>query len=149
MYAYSSILAALLQRQKTGRGQHLDISMLESLVEWMSYPLYYAYDGAPPPARAGASHATIYPYGLFPAGDGKTVLLGLQNEREWAASAKSCCGGSRVLLRGALLQQFPAQCRAGRVAGDHRRGFLDPDRRAGDRPARRGPHRQLARQRHA
>ena len=49
------------------------------------YPLYYAYDGAPPPARAGASHATIYPYGLFPAGDGKTVLLGLQNEREWAA----------------------------------------------------------------
>ena len=59
--------------------------MLESLVEWMSYPLYYAYDGAPPPARAGASHATIYPYGLFPAGDGKTVLLGLQNEREWAA----------------------------------------------------------------
>jgi len=85
MYAYSSILAALLQRQKTGRGQHLDIAMLESLVEWMSYPLYYAYDGAPPPARAGASHATIYPYGLFPAGDGKTVLLGLQNEREWAA----------------------------------------------------------------
>src|SRR5215207_10452078 len=85
MYAYSSILAALLQRQQTGRGQHLDISMLESLVEWLSYPLYYAYDGAPPPARAGASHATIYPYGLFPAGDGKTVLLGLQNEREWAA----------------------------------------------------------------
>jgi itaconate CoA-transferase len=84
MYAYSSILAALLQRQKTGRGQHLDIAMLESLVEWMSYPLYYAFDGASPPARTGASHATIYPYGLFPAGDGKTVLFGLQNEREWA-----------------------------------------------------------------
>jgi crotonobetainyl-CoA:carnitine CoA-transferase CaiB-like acyl-CoA transferase len=84
MYAYTNILAALIQRQKTGRGQHLDISMLESLVEWMSYPLYYAFDGAPPPARTGASHATIYPYGLFPAGDGKTVLLGLQNEREWA-----------------------------------------------------------------
>jgi crotonobetainyl-CoA:carnitine CoA-transferase CaiB-like acyl-CoA transferase len=85
MYAYSSILAALLQRQKTGRGQHLDISMLESLVEWMNYPLYYAFEGAEPPARMGASHATIYPYGLFPAGDGKTVLLGLQNEREWKA----------------------------------------------------------------
>src|SRR3954467_1558851 len=84
MYAYTNILAALIQRQKTGRGQHLDISMLESLVEWMSYPLYYAFDGASPPARTGASHATIYPYGLFPAGDGKTVLLGLQNEREWA-----------------------------------------------------------------
>ena len=50
--------------------------MLESLVEWMSYPLYYAYDGAPPPARAGASHATIYPYGLFPAGDGKLTVTG-------------------------------------------------------------------------
>ena len=82
MYAYSNILAALLQRQRTGRGQHLDISMLESLVEWMSFPLYYAFDGAPPPARSGASHATIYPYGPFPAGDGKVVMLGLQNERE-------------------------------------------------------------------
>ncbi|MEO8509403.1 MAG: CoA transferase, partial [Betaproteobacteria bacterium] len=59
--------------------------MLESLVEWMGYPLYYAYAGAPPPPRAGASHATIYPYGPFPAGDGKVVILGLQNEREWAA----------------------------------------------------------------
>jgi crotonobetainyl-CoA:carnitine CoA-transferase CaiB-like acyl-CoA transferase len=85
MYAYSSILAALLQRAKTGRGQHLEISMLESLVEWMGFPLYYAMDGAPPPARAGASHATIYPYGPFAAGDGKVVMLGLQNEREWAS----------------------------------------------------------------
>jgi crotonobetainyl-CoA:carnitine CoA-transferase CaiB-like acyl-CoA transferase len=84
MYAYTNILAALLQRARTGRGQHIDISMLESLVEWTSYPLYYAFDGAPPPPRTGASHATIYPYGPFPAGDGKTVMLGLQNEREWA-----------------------------------------------------------------
>lgn len=84
MYAYTNILAALLERAKTGRGRHIDISMLESLVEWTSYPLYYAFDGAPPPARTGASHATIYPYGPFPAGDGKTVMLGLQNEREWA-----------------------------------------------------------------
>ena len=89
MYAYSSILAALLQRQRTGRGQHLDISMLESLVEWMNYPLYYAFEGAPPPSRTGASHATIYPYGPFPAGDGKTVMLGLQNEREWALFCKT------------------------------------------------------------
>ncbi|QID17932.1 CoA transferase [Nitrogeniibacter mangrovi] len=84
MYAYTNILAALMQRQKTGRGQHLDISMLESLVEWTTYPLYYAFDGAAPPPRTGASHATIYPYGPFPAGDGKTVMFGLQNEREWA-----------------------------------------------------------------
>jgi itaconate CoA-transferase len=58
--------------------------MLEALSEWMSFPMYYAYKGANPPPRNGASHATIYPYGPFKAGDGKTVMLGLQNEREWA-----------------------------------------------------------------
>jgi itaconate CoA-transferase len=84
MYAYTNILAALIQRGHTGEGCRIDISMLESMVEWMSFPLYYAYDGAQPPVRAGASHATIYPYGPFPAGDGKVVMLGLQNEREWA-----------------------------------------------------------------
>lgn len=83
MYAYTGILSALLLRGRTGEGSHLDVSMLESLVEWMNYPMYYAYDGAPPPPRAGAAHATIYPYGPFPIGDGSTVMLGLQNEREW------------------------------------------------------------------
>jgi itaconate CoA-transferase len=71
MYAYSNILAALIQRGKTGQG-------------WMSFPLYYAYDGGSPPPRTGAAHATIYPYGPFEVGDGKAVMLGLQNEREWA-----------------------------------------------------------------
>lgn len=85
MYAYSSILAALLQRGRTGQGGHIDVSMLESLGEWMGYPMYYAFDGAPPPPRAGAAHASIYPYGPFAAGDGGTVMLGLQNEREWKA----------------------------------------------------------------
>src|SRR4029450_13582923 len=84
MYAYSNILAALIQRGRIGKGCRIDVSMLESMAEWMSFPLYYAYDGAQPPVRAGASHATIYPYGPFPAGDGKVVMLGLQNEREWA-----------------------------------------------------------------
>ncbi|AKF45661.1 CoA transferase [Pseudomonas syringae pv. syringae] len=83
MYAYTGILSALLLRGRTGEGSHLDVSMLESLVEWMNYPMYYAYDGSPPPPRAGAAHATIYPYGPFPIGDGTTVMLGLQNEREW------------------------------------------------------------------
>ena len=83
MYAYSNILTALIQRGKTGMGCRIDVSMLESMVEWMSYPMYYAFEGAMPPPRAGASHATIYPYGPFNAGDGRTVMLGLQNEREW------------------------------------------------------------------
>jgi itaconate CoA-transferase len=85
MYAYSGILAALLQRGRTGEGSHIDVSMLESLAEWMSYPMYYAYEGAPPPPRTGASHASIYPYGPFACGDGGAVILGIQNEREWAA----------------------------------------------------------------
>lgn len=83
MYAYSNILTALIQRGRTGRGKHIDVSMLESMVEWMSYPLYYAYQGASPPPRAGAAHATIYPYGPFATGDGKVVMMGLQNDREW------------------------------------------------------------------
>jgi itaconate CoA-transferase len=83
MYAYCSILAALIERRQTGRGKRIDVSMLESMAEWMGYPLYYAFAGATPPPRAGAAHATIYPYGPFPAGDGKSVMLGLQNEREW------------------------------------------------------------------
>ncbi len=96
MYAYSSVLAALLQRQQTGEGSHIDVSMLECLAEWMGFPMYYAYDGAPPPPRSGASHATIYPYGPFEAGDGKAVMLGLQNEREWKAFCE------HVLLRASL-----------------------------------------------
>ncbi|WP_322064665.1 CaiB/BaiF CoA transferase family protein [Burkholderia ubonensis] len=83
MYAYTNILSALLNRQKTGRGCRIDISMLESMVEWMGFPMYYAIDGQPPPSRSGASHATIFPYGPFATGDGKTVILGLQHEREW------------------------------------------------------------------
>jgi itaconate CoA-transferase len=85
MYAFSNILAALLQRQKTGSGCHVNISLLESMTEWMSYALYYGFDGASPPPRSGAAHATIYPYGPFPSADGKTIMLGLQNEREWEA----------------------------------------------------------------
>jgi len=83
MYAYSAILNALLLRQKTGLGSRLDVSMLESMVEWMGFPMYYAFDGAAAPVRAGAAHASIYPYGPFPVGGDSTIMLGLQNEREW------------------------------------------------------------------
>ncbi len=83
MYAYTGILSALLQRGVTGKGSHVEISMLEALAEWMGFPMYYAYDGQLPPGRNGAAHATIYPYGPFTAGDGRVVMLGLQNEREW------------------------------------------------------------------
>lgn len=82
MYAYTNILSALLQRGKDGQGCRIDISMLESMVEWMNFPLYYAFNGAPSPVPSGASHASIYPYGPFETSDGQ-VMLGIQNEREW------------------------------------------------------------------
>ena len=103
MYAYTGVLAALMQRDKkggTGQGSHIDVSMLESLAEWMGYPLYYAFEGAQPPPRTAAAHASIYPYGPFQAGDGGTVMLGLQNEREW----KLFCDG---VLKDAALATDP------------------------------------------
>jgi len=83
MYAYSGILAALIQRGRTAEGSHIEVSLLEALAEWMGNPIYYGFDGAPPAPRSGAAHPSIYPYGPLATGDGKTVLLGLQNEREW------------------------------------------------------------------
>ncbi len=100
MYAYTNILSALLLRERTGQGSHIDVSMLEALGEWMGYPLYYAFEGAPPPPRTAASHASIYPYGPFAAGDGGTIMLGLQNEREW----KVFCA---VVLKNAALAADP------------------------------------------
>ena len=99
MCAYSSILAALIQRGQTGLGCHIDVSMLESMVEWMNYPLYYAFNGAAPPPRTGGTHATIYPYGPFRAGDDKAIMLGLQNEREWGRFCQD------VLLRPELAKE--------------------------------------------
>ncbi len=106
-YAYSRILAALYLRQRRGRGCRIEVSMLESMVEWMGYPLYYAFEGAASPPRAGAAHATIYPYGPFAAGDGKTLMLGLQNEREWVLFCE------RVLARPELAgdERFSANAR--------------------------------------
>lgn len=125
MYAYTGVLSALMLRDKTGVGSRVDVSMLESLVEWMGYPMYYAYQGATPPPRAGAAHSTIYPYGPFPAGDGGTVMLGLQNEREWRAfcdkvliqpeladdprfSANSRRSANRAELRAIIVESFAA-----------------------------------------
>jgi crotonobetainyl-CoA:carnitine CoA-transferase CaiB-like acyl-CoA transferase len=84
IYGFSGILAALLRRERTGTGAVLDISMFDSLAEWMGYPAYYTGYGGTPLPRSGAAHAAIAPYGPYTAGDGKVVYLGLQNEREWA-----------------------------------------------------------------
>ena len=96
MYAYSGILNALLLRARTGKGSNIDVSLLDCLAEWMGYPLYYASDGAAQPARTGAMHATIYPYGPFQAGDGNTVMIAIQNEREWALFCDKVLGAPQL-----------------------------------------------------
>lgn len=130
MYAYSSILAALLQRAQTGRGTRIEVSMLETMVEWMSHALYYSMDGAQPPARTGAAHATIYPYGPFRAGDGRLVMLGIQNEREWLkfcqlvlqrpelAMDERFAGNGRRAAARVELETIILECFAGLTAAD-------------------------------
>ena len=84
MYAFSSVLAALIRRERTGEGATLEITMFEALGEWMGFPAYFTAYGGQAPPRSGAHHATIVPYGPFKAGDGGTVFLSVQNEREFA-----------------------------------------------------------------
>ncbi|MGQ0545363.1 MAG: CaiB/BaiF CoA transferase family protein [Betaproteobacteria bacterium] len=96
MYAFASILAALVRRGRTGEGATIEVTMLEALGEWMGFPAYFAAYGGTAPPRSGAYHATIVPYGPFRAGDGETVFLSVQNEREFAAFC------DRVLQKPAL-----------------------------------------------
>ncbi len=115
MYAYSGILTALYQRERTGKGTVLDVSLFEALGEWMGYPAYFAAYGGREPPRAGASHATIAPYGPFRCAGGDEVNLAVQNEREWerfcvsvlerpdvAADARFNSNSRRVAHRDAL-----------------------------------------------
>ena len=88
LHAYAAILAALYERERTGKGRRIEVTMFEAMVEWMSHPLYYTHFGGKAPRRAGPDHATIVPYGRFRAGDGKHVMFGIQNEREWASFCK-------------------------------------------------------------
>lgn len=121
MYAYSGILSALFLRERTGQGTVLQVSLMDALAEWMGYPAYYTGYGGRAPARTGASHAAIAPYGPFATGDGKIVLLSIQNEREWAAfcevvlespalatDARFCGSSERVQNRSELHRQIDA-----------------------------------------
>jgi len=110
MYAYSGILTALYQREKSGKGTRIEVTMFEALAEWMGYPLYYTHFLGTAPARTGPDHAAIVPYGCYQTGDGKSMMLGLQNEREWAVFCE------KVLLQPELAQDPRYDSNSRRVA---------------------------------
>ncbi|WP_028921335.1 CaiB/BaiF CoA transferase family protein [Pseudonocardia acaciae] len=129
MYAFSGILAALYERERTGEGTGIEVSLFDALTEWMGFPLYYTGYGGQPPRRTGTAHAAIAPYGAFTAGDGAEVVLGIQNEREWVAFCATVLarpelaedprydtGSRRVANRDALHAEIDAVFRA--LTGD-------------------------------
>ncbi|MQA95887.1 MAG: CoA transferase [Streptosporangiales bacterium] len=91
MYAFSGVLAALRQRDLTGKGLSVDVSMFDALAEWMGYPMYHTmHTGADMPLL-GLGHPSVVPYDAFPTRDGE-VLIGVQNDRQWAALARDVLG---------------------------------------------------------
>jgi itaconate CoA-transferase len=112
MYAYSGILTALYERERTGTGSAIEVAMIDALGEWMHQPYYYFVYGGHPVRRTGARHASISPYGPYRAGDGSTVFVGLQNDREWAVLCE------RVLGRPELVRDPRFALNTDRVAHD-------------------------------
>ncbi|MET9379058.1 CaiB/BaiF CoA-transferase family protein [Streptomyces sp. NPDC002992] len=92
MYAYAGVLAALVRRGTTGRGGPVEVSLLDSLAEWMGHPLHHGMHGGTAPARTGLAHAVIAPYDAYPTADGSLVLLSVQNDREWRRLAEQVLG---------------------------------------------------------
>jgi itaconate CoA-transferase len=91
MYAYTGVLTALYERERTGRGSSFEVSMLDALGEWMTQPYLYTVYGGQEPRRTGARHASISPYGPYQARGGE-VFIGLQNDREWAVLCERVLG---------------------------------------------------------
>ena len=111
MYAFSGVLTALYERERTGHGSSFDVALVDALGEWMSQPVYYSVYGGQPARRTGAQHASISPYGPYAAGGGQ-VFLGLQNDREWAVLCE------RVLGRPDLVSDERFRTNPDRVAHD-------------------------------
>lgn len=111
MYAFSGVLTALYERERTGHGSSFDVALVDALGEWMSQPVYYSVYGGQPARRTGAQHASISPYGPYAAAGGQ-VFLGLQNDREWAVLCE------RVLGRPDLVSDERFRTNPDRVAHD-------------------------------
>jgi itaconate CoA-transferase len=100
MYAYSGVLTALYDRERTGRGTSIDVAMLDALGEWMCQPVYYSVYGGQPARRTGARHASIAPYGPYRARGGDQVFIGVQNDREWAVLCERILGRPDLVADG-------------------------------------------------
>jgi len=97
MTAYQAMLEALIGRATKGTGRHVAVSLYHALADWMNVPyLQYAYGGKVP-ARAGLSHPTIAPYGVYEGSDGKSVLISIQNEREWTTFCETILGDAALV----------------------------------------------------
>ncbi len=142
MYAFSGILAALYDRERTGEGAAFEVSLFDALSEWMGFPLQYAAGSGRAPVRAGTSHPAIAPYGAFAAGDGVEVVFGIQNEREWQRFCEVVLGDASVADGRPLRDRVgPRREPSGPARGD-RRGAGGPDGRRARRPPRAGGCRQ-------
>ncbi|MBJ7610027.1 MAG: CoA transferase [Candidatus Dormibacteraeota bacterium] len=117
MYAFSSILAALILRGRTGEGLRIDVAMLDCLAEWMTHPLYHRMYGGKEPPRTGLFHNSICPYGPYPVTDGKTVNVGVHTPGQWRAFC------TRVLDRPDLIEDERYHTNERRVAN---RATLEP-----------------------
>ena len=94
MSAYQSVLEALLERGITGQGKGLSVSLFDGMADWMTVPLLHYDYGGKAPKRVGLRHPSIAPYTGFETKDGDTIVISIQNEREWARLADQVMGHS-------------------------------------------------------
>lgn len=83
MHAHGAVLQALFERERTGRGRGVAVSLFDSIADWMTVPLLHQDYGGKAPQRVGLNHPSIAPYGAFALADGHTMVISIQNEREW------------------------------------------------------------------
>ena len=96
MQSFQAIMQGLFARTRTGRGRIIDVSLYHALADWMNVPYLQTRYGGKPPARVGLRHPTIAPYGAYMCGDGKAVLISIQNEREWVRLAADVLGVASI-----------------------------------------------------
>jgi len=93
--AYAAILQALLQRGRTGQGSHLQLSLFDTIAEYLNVPYLAQRYGGKEPRRIGLAHPSIAPYGVFQASDGE-ILIAIQNEREWKVFCDRVLGDGTI-----------------------------------------------------